>query len=80
MERFAKIVNGWIPLTVFTKSFILDVWLGPEHVCNYPGSFSIIATWNYHFDPFKHLSNVISDHQVYTVGKDIDPVTSLRLN
>ena len=33
MECFAKIANGWILLTVFTKSFILDVliscWIRP---------------------------------------------------
>ena len=28
MGRFAKIVNGGKPLTVFTKSSILDVWQG----------------------------------------------------
>ena len=26
MERFAKIVNGWKPLTIFGKYFIIDVW------------------------------------------------------
>ena len=26
MELFAKIVNGWKPLTIFAKSSILDVW------------------------------------------------------
>ena len=31
MELIAKIVNGWKPLTVFAKRFILDVWLGSEY-------------------------------------------------
>ena len=30
MERFTKIVNGLNPLTVFAKSFVLDVWQGSE--------------------------------------------------
>ena len=30
MELFAKIANGWKPLTIFTESFFLDVWLGSE--------------------------------------------------
>ena len=33
MERFAKMVNGWKPLTIFAKSSILYVWLGSE--CTY---------------------------------------------
>ena len=28
MELFTKIVNGFQPLIIFSKSFILDVWLG----------------------------------------------------
>ena len=31
MEPFAKIVNGFQLLTIFTKSSILDVWQGYEH-------------------------------------------------
>ena len=30
MEFFAKIVNGWKPLTIFAKSSILDIRLGSE--------------------------------------------------
>ena len=30
MKLFAKMVKGFQPLTIFTKSFILDVWQGPE--------------------------------------------------
>ena len=30
MERFAKLVNGWKQLTIFAKSFILDVEQGSE--------------------------------------------------
>ena len=26
-----NIVNGWKPLTIFTKSFILDIWQGSEY-------------------------------------------------
>ena len=28
MELFVKIVNDFYPLTIFAKSFILDIWLG----------------------------------------------------
>ena len=31
MELFVKIVNGWQPLTIFAKSFILDVCQGSEY-------------------------------------------------
>ena len=32
MEIFAKIVDGFQPLTILAKSSILDVWLGSEYV------------------------------------------------
>ena len=35
MEIYAKIVNGRELLTIFAKSFILDVWLGSEYVSVY---------------------------------------------
>ena len=31
MERFAKIVNGLKPSTIFAKRSILDVWQGSEY-------------------------------------------------
>ena len=31
MKLFVKLVNGFQPLTVFEKSFILDVWEGSEY-------------------------------------------------
>ena len=31
MKLFPEIVHGFQPLTVFAKSFILDVWGGSEH-------------------------------------------------
>ena len=31
MELFAKIVKSWKLLTIFAKSFILDVWQGFEY-------------------------------------------------
>ena len=31
MEHFAKIVNDWISLIIFTKSFVLDVRPGSEY-------------------------------------------------
>ena len=79
MERFEKMVNGWTPLIVFAKGLILDVWLGFEHVSDYLGVFSIIVNWNYHFEPSKHFSDAINDHQANVVN-DIDPVTNLKLN
>ena len=35
MELFAKIVNGWKPLTVFTKRFLLYVWQCSEYTPDY---------------------------------------------
>ena len=29
---FAKIVNGWNPLTAFAENIILDIWQGSEQV------------------------------------------------
>ena len=34
MKLFAKILYSWKPLTIFTKSFILDVWLGSDSACD----------------------------------------------
>ena len=31
MEIFVEIVNGYLLLTIFAKSFILDVWQGSEY-------------------------------------------------
>ena len=31
MERFAKIINGFQPFTIFAKRSILHVWQGSEH-------------------------------------------------
>ena len=31
MERFAKIVNNFQPLTIFTNRSILDIWEGYEY-------------------------------------------------
>ena len=31
MERFAKIVNSWKPLTIFAQRYILDVWQNSEY-------------------------------------------------
>ena len=28
---FAKIVNGWKPLTIFMENLILNIWLGSEY-------------------------------------------------
>ena len=43
IERFSKLVNGWIRLTVFAKSYILDFGLRSEHVCDYPGFFQLLS-------------------------------------
>ena len=32
---FVKIVNSFQPLTIFTKSFILDIWQSSEYTCFY---------------------------------------------
>ena len=31
MELLLNIVNGWKPLTILEKNFILDIWLGSEY-------------------------------------------------
>ena len=31
MELFAKIVNSFLPLTIFKKRFVLDGWQGSEY-------------------------------------------------
>ena len=43
MERFAKIVNGYQLLTIFTKRSILDIWQGSEYA-------SSIMTYLFIFD------------------------------
>ena len=35
MELFAKILEGFQPLTVFEKNSVLDVWLGSEYASEY---------------------------------------------
>ena len=42
MERFAKIVNSYNPRTIFAKSSILDVWVGPEYASVFIVSFEQI--------------------------------------
>ena len=32
MERFSKAVNGFWPLTIYAKHFVLDVWQWFEYV------------------------------------------------
>ena len=41
MELFVKMLNDWKPLTIFVKSFILDVWLGCEYTCEMFWYFAI---------------------------------------
>ena len=31
MEIFVKIINSWKRVTIFAKSYILDVWQGSEY-------------------------------------------------
>ena len=35
MERFAKIVNGYNPLTIFGKRSILDVWQSSKYTSDW---------------------------------------------
>ena len=42
MENFAKIVNGWKPLTIFAKHSILDVWQDSEYVFDQPWKNPVI--------------------------------------
>ena len=39
MERFAKIVNGFLRLTIFAKRSIFDVWKGCEYASELVGAF-----------------------------------------
>ena len=41
MKYIAKIVNGFPSLTIFAKSFILDVWKGSE----YTNDLQLSAIW-----------------------------------
>ena len=34
MERFAKTVNGFKPLTIFAKHSIWDIWEGSEYAAD----------------------------------------------
>ena len=52
MELFVIIVNGWKPLTIITKSSILDVvavLYPPLHTAN---TFSILSRVSFSFVPF----------------------------
>ena len=60
MVHFAKILSGFILLTVFVNISILDTWLGSEYVCDISGLFCIIRNGDSHFESFKNISNVIS--------------------
>ena len=46
-ELFAKTVNSWMPLNIFTKSSILDVWQGSEYasVAQVQRSTGSIGVW-----------------------------------
>ena len=60
VKCFAKMVTGWTQITIFAKTFILDVWLDSEYVSDYPGAFSIIINWCCHFESFENLFNLMS--------------------
>ena len=45
MKAFAKTVNGWMPLTIFGKGFILHVWQ----------SFGCTSTWFSEIAPFSQI-------------------------
>ena len=56
MELFPKIVNGVKPLTISGKSFIIDVWLGPQYaavVCP-PNFFDLDLLLFERFPPVTH--------------------------
>ena len=44
MKFFAEVVDSWIPLTISTKSFILDVLTGSECLCIWL-VFCFMALW-----------------------------------
>ena len=48
MELFAKIVNGFLMLTIFVKSYILDVWLSSDLTMT-------VTTW-YEFCDISHIT------------------------
>ena len=45
MELSAKIVNDWIPLTIFAKSFILDICYRKPESIHIKGSTGIKWQW-----------------------------------
>ena len=57
MKLVVKIVNGFQPLTIFTKCFILDTWLG--YKCN-SGKFLIIIS-------FRIISKITVNHENKTL-------------
>ena len=42
MEHFAKIGNGFYPLTIFAKRSILDIWQGSEYASGLFCSFLMV--------------------------------------
>ena len=48
MEHFAKIVNGFQPLTIFAKSFILDVRLGSKFTSELQNQYSQTCRLTFH--------------------------------
>ena len=47
MERFTKIVNGFQPLTIFSKRSILDVWQGFDTPLDFV--LSVISVLNFYY-------------------------------
>ena len=47
MELLAKIINSWKPLTIFVKSFILDIWQDSEYTSGHCAkkSWIVSKTW-----------------------------------
>ena len=69
VKCFSKIVNRWIQSTIFARSFILDVSLSSEYVFDYPENFSIIISWDFHFESFRNFFNLNSIFNKYSEQK-----------
>ena len=84
MECFAKIISGFLPLTIFAKQSILDVWTVSQHASafretneNFIALFSEMKFWLLllflflcGFLSFEKILNEVKDEP--TVGDDVD--------
>ena len=72
MKYFTKTAHGWIQLTIFAKSSILNVSQGDEYVSDYPEAFSIEAVT-------LNLSRIFLIWLVFYYRAEIFPLGAIKL-